>query len=206
MARRTARAAAQLKPKTKAKTTSPAESAEDNESTGPSAVAEGRGPGQMHELFSAWLKEETGEDIDPNHIFLVTSKRTAFRKSDEYLDYQEQRSAEEKPLKSAKVKAKSRTARTAEEDEDEEEEPQPVRGRRGRRVVAKPVAEPEVDEESDDAEVDEEEPEETEEQVVTPIRSRSRRARPGASAPETEKPSSPAPARTARRRGSRATF
>jgi hypothetical protein len=63
------------------KTTKPAPAPEPEETDEGGAA---RGPGEMHELFSEYLKETTGVDVSPEAIFLVTSKRTAFRKSDAY--------------------------------------------------------------------------------------------------------------------------
>lgn len=114
--------------------------------------ATGRGVSDMHTLFSEWLKEETGEDIDPNHIFLVTSQRNKFRQSDEYLEYREkldERRDLEKESKAAKAKARKAAAEVEDEDGDEEEAPKPA-ARRGRPAKAtralKAVAEDEEDE------------------------------------------------------------
>jgi len=153
--------------------TAPAPEPEETEEGGTT-----RGPGEMHELFSDFLKEETGVDVSPEAIFLVTSKRTAFRKSDEYLAYAER--VDEAREKAAEAKAAKAKARAEEPDEDEGEEPVKT----SRRRAAKPKV-------ADDA---------AEEAGVTPIRSRRRKA---ADAPdEAQTETAPAKAAPARRRRS----
>jgi hypothetical protein len=151
-----------------------------------------RGPGEMHDLFSAFLKETTGEDVDPLHIFLVTSKRTAFRKTEAYEEFaaaQEERRDE--AFKAKEARAKNRAATATEDDaeatapkargrrakatteEAPADAPEPTAPRRGRRTAAKPAAAP-TEAETGDAE-------------VTPIRSRRRRSAPAAATTETGK-------------------
>lgn len=86
----------------------------------------------MHQVFSDWLAAETGVTVDPLHIFLVTSKRTAFRKSDEYDAYLEEKDAERAEADEAKEKARAdrAAAKTAEPEDDT-----PAPKRRGRKAV-----------------------------------------------------------------------
>lgn len=86
-----------------------------------------RGPSELHELFSQWLEEETDVRVSPEHIYLVTSKRTAFRKSDAYAEYRDGKDAVREEAKRAKEERK--TARAAEASEDDEPKPAKRRGR-----------------------------------------------------------------------------
>jgi hypothetical protein len=98
-------------------------------------VAEGgvtRGPTEMHEIFSEWLEEETGVRVSPEHIFLVTSKRTAFRKSDAYQNYAEGKDAQRAEAKAERDERKKARAAEAEVEDDE---PKPKRRGRGRAVT-----------------------------------------------------------------------
>src|SRR5687768_541851 len=141
-----------------------------------------RGPGEMHEIFSEWLARETGVTVDPEHIYLVTSKRTAFRKSDEYAEYQEGKDALRDQAAKEKAARKKAEAETT-EDEGDEETPAPKRATRGRRGKAV-------------AETTEAAPEET------PVATTGRRGRRAAAAPateETEAASAPPRGRRGRR-------
>lgn len=147
-----------------------------------------RGPGEMHELFSEWLKAETGVTVTPEAIFLVTSKRTAFRKSDEYLEYAEGLDAAREEAKTERAeKAKARAEKAAEEP-DEDEAPKPTR--RGKAPAKKAASE-----------------ETGEEATVTPMRGRSRRkAVATEEEPADEAQAAPAKPAARRRRSAPANF
>lgn len=141
-----------------------------------------RGPGEMHELFSEWLLEETGVTVTPEAIFLVTSKRTAFRKSEEYLAYAEKQD-ELREQKSAEKeeRAKERAAKPVAAEEPEEK----TARRRGK---AKPDAEDTAEKEK-----------------VTPLRGRRRgKATEDTDGDEAQAEAAPAAKPTARRRRSAA--
>jgi hypothetical protein len=93
----------------------------------PETTVSGRSEGEMHDLFAAYLNENYGADITPRQIFLVTSKRNEFRRTDVYADYAERRDEErtEKPVK-------TKAAKKAEPKPDEEPKAKPVARRRGR--------------------------------------------------------------------------
>jgi hypothetical protein len=156
----------------KAKPAAPAPAPEETDEGG--AV---RGPGEMHELFSEFLKEEYGVTVSPEAIFHVTSKRTAFRKSDAYLEYAE--GLDEQRAEAAKAKAEKKAAREAAAEEEPEEEEKPAR-RRGKAKAA-------------DAE------EAPAEEKVTPIRGR-RRGKAVEPVGDEAQAEAPKPAATRRRR------
>lgn len=118
--------------------TAPAKPAEPEETDEGGVV---RGPGEMHELFSQWLKDEYDVEVSADAIFWVTSKRTAFRKSDTYIDYAEGLDAAREEARRAKEER--RAARAAAQEEDEAEEtPKPAkRGRARKSAVAGDVVE-----------------------------------------------------------------
>lgn len=90
-----------------------------------------RGPSEMHELFSDWLKETYDADVSPEAIFWVTSKRTAFRKSDEYAEFAEKVEQErEDRLAEKEKRAQEREAARASKDEDTDEADAPKPSRR----------------------------------------------------------------------------
>lgn len=159
-----------------------------------------RGPGEMHEIFSEWLEKETGVTVDPNHIYLVTSRRTAFRKSDEYLDYQEGRDE----LRAEAAKEKASRPKPAPKAKAEDETPAPS-GRRGRR--GKAAVEPVVEEPQDDSDA---EGEEGIEETPTPAPAAGRRGRRAAAVPaaaeQAEGEATPARGRRGRRAASPAAF
>lgn len=150
-----------------------------------------RGAGEMHELFSEFLKEEYGADVSPEAIFLVTSKRTAFRRSDAYLDFAEKQDEERAKAAEEKEARKAARADKTEEPEEEAAETTPTRGRRAKKT-------PEADT--------------AEESGVTPIRGRRRgKAAPApttAPADDTadEAQAATTPAKTRRRRSAPASF
>lgn len=123
------------------------------------AAGSGRTAGEMHELFAEFVTAETGTPVTAEQVFAITSKRVAFRASDEYLAYRERLDAERDEAAAAKAeRAEQRQTAKAEPAEaapksgarrgrpakpalkavknEEPEEASAPRPRRGRRAAA----------------------------------------------------------------------
>lgn len=99
-----------------------------------------RAPTEMHELMAEFFNTEYDAGVTPEQCAIFTSKRTAFRKSDAYLEYRDkvgdEDETEAKPARAGRGKAAEKS-----------EAPKPAarRGRRG--AAAQPEAEePEAEE------------------------------------------------------------
>jgi hypothetical protein len=70
----------------------------------------------LHEKHAAYIKEQTGVDVDPLAVFLVYSTRVAFRKtSDEYAEVKAAKEQAEKDKEEAKAAAKAEREKAAAE-------------------------------------------------------------------------------------------
>lgn len=110
-----------------------------------------REPSEMHELMAEFFNDNYDANVTPRQCAIYTSKRGAFRRSDEYKEYRERAAA------AADERATARQVKAAEPKAEPAEKP--ARARRGRPAAAKA-----------------EEPEETSEPKVKPTPPRRRRA------------------------------
>lgn len=120
------------------RTAKPAEP-EPEESTEEAGEVGGRGPGEMHELFAEFIKDELDIDISAEQVYAVTALRTKFRKTDAYQEYRDENA---KRREEAGTKRASRRAAEAEESEPEEGADEPVKPARGRARARKLAAVP----------------------------------------------------------------